>query len=113
MLEQGLIRDFIGGAWRDLPFAPFHPGVTRHILYGEPEGAAAALLRYEAGARVPRHEHTGFEHILVLDGAQCDENGHYPAGTFAINAPGTVHQVWSDEGCVALLIWERPVRILI
>jgi anti-sigma factor ChrR (cupin superfamily) len=112
VLEQTLIRDLVGGAWRDLRFAPFHPGVTRHILYGDAAGASAALLRYEPGARVPRHEHLGFEHILVLDGAQSDEGGHYPAGTFAINAPGTAHQVWSEEGCVALLIWERPVRIL-
>jgi anti-sigma factor ChrR (cupin superfamily) len=100
------------GGWRDLAFEPFHPGVTIHRIYEHADGAAAALLRYEPGAAVPRHEHTGFEHILILDGAQSDDNGHYPAGTFAVNAPGTSHRVWSDQGCVALLIWERPVQLL-
>ena len=46
---------------------------------------------------------------MVLDGSQTDDEGHYPAGTFT---PGTTHRVWSDEGCVALLIWERPVRFV-
>jgi anti-sigma factor ChrR (cupin superfamily) len=112
MLDRNVLTGLVAGGWRDLAFAPFHPGVTKYDLYGDGAGPAAALLRYEPGARVPRHEHTGFEHILILDGAQSDENGRYPAGTFAINAPGTAHQVWSDEGCVALLIWERPVRII-
>jgi len=38
---------------------------------------------------VPMHEHTGYEHILILAGSQRDENGTFEAGTLVINPPGT------------------------
>ena len=91
-------------------FEPFRPGVEIHwIRRGDP---AVALLAYAPGARVPRHEHTGLETILVLDGTQSDDAGSYPAGSLVLNPEGSVHSVWSDEGCVVLIEWERPVSFL-
>jgi anti-sigma factor ChrR (cupin superfamily) len=97
---------------RDEPgWEPLRPGVDIRRLYQEAEsGAAAALLRYQPGAAVPHHEHLGHEHVLVLAGAQSDERGHYPAGTFVVNRPASAHRVASAEGCVVLVIWERGVR---
>ncbi len=96
------------GDWK-----PFHPGVTAHWLYNEPESnAEAVFLLYEAGARVPLHEHLGYEHMYVLDGDQSDENGSYPAGSFVIHPPGTKHSPYSVSGCVALLIYEKGVRFI-
>lgn len=112
MLEPFLIRDLSEGGWRQLQFGPFREGVTMCRLYGGEDGPSAAVLKYEPGARVPLHVHTGFEHLFVLDGSQTDDQGHYPKGTLAVNPPGSAHRVWSEEGCVVLLIWERPVRIL-
>jgi anti-sigma factor ChrR (cupin superfamily) len=112
VLESFLIRDLAAGGWKGLSFGPFREGVTMHRLYGDDEGPSAAVLKYEPGASVPMHEHTGFEHLLVLDGSQSDDRGHYVKGTLAVNPPGTTHRVWSEEGCVVLLIWERPVRLL-
>ena len=90
---------------------PFRPGVTAHWFYNEGDGGASAvLLRYEPGARVPEHEHVGYEHMLVLKGDQYDENGTYPAGSFVIHPPGTRHSPGSHGGCVALLIYEKAVR---
>lgn len=104
------IAGLIGGGWRNLPFAPFRDGVgICELRAGEP---AVALLRYAPGARVPRHLHTGLETILVLEGAQSDERGEYPAGSLVLNPAGSIHSVWSDHGCVVLIQWERPVRIL-
>ena len=61
-------------------WAPFRSGVSIRWLYQtHPGGPAAALLRYEPGAAVPLHEHLGYEHIVVLQGSQSDERGHYPA----------------------------------
>jgi anti-sigma factor ChrR (cupin superfamily) len=95
-------------AWR-----PLRPGVDIHVLYEVPGGGpAAALLRYAPGAEVPIHEHTGHEHIHVLQGAQHDERGRYVAGTFVVNPPGTRHRVWSPDGCLVLIVWERPVRFV-
>ncbi|MGB3310593.1 MAG: cupin domain-containing protein [Nodosilinea sp.] len=96
----------------ELDWEPFRPGVDIHRLYpAEPDGAAAALLRYQPGASVPYHLHTGFEHILVLSGSQVDNNGTYAAGTLVINPPGTRHTVSSPDGCIVLAIWAKPVQI--
>ncbi len=92
-------------------FQPFRPGVELKPIYGTPgAAAAAAVLRYAPGASLPRHEHTGYEHIFVLEGEQRDERGTYGPGTLIINAPGSHHDVTSPSGCVVLVIWERPVR---
>jgi anti-sigma factor ChrR (cupin superfamily) len=102
-----------------LKWEQLRPGVRIHVLYGAADGgeernggAQAALLWYEAGASVPTHLHEGYEHIVVLAGAQQDERGRYEKGALVINPPGTSHSVSSPEGCVILIIWERPVRLL-
>jgi len=91
---------------------PFRPGVDISPLYGGGPGApAAALLRYAPGASVPRHLHRGYEHILILSGSQRDDNGSYELGTLLVSEPGTAHRVTSEQGCVVLAIWERPVEM--
>lgn len=96
----------------ELPWEPFRPGVDIYRLYGNgQEGAAAALLRYQPGASVPKHDHTGFEHIFVLSGSQTDQNGEHQAGTLVINPPSTNHSVISHAGCIVLAIWEKPVSL--
>lgn len=91
----------------------FHPGIDIQWLYQTTaDGPQAALLRYQPGATAPLHEHTGYEHVLTLDGAEYDHLGNYPAGTLAINPPGSRHEVHSRDGCVVLIIWEKPVRFL-
>lgn len=92
---------------------PFRTGVEIARLYGGAgDAASAALLRYAPRARVPRHVHHGYEHILVLSGSQRDEHGLYEAGSLIISEPGSAHAIASDDGCVVLAIWERPVQIL-
>jgi anti-sigma factor ChrR (cupin superfamily) len=58
---------------------------------------------------VPRHEHAGYEHVFVLAGSQQDARGSYGKGSFVSNPPGTAHEVLSPEGCLVLVIWQRPV----
>lgn len=95
-----------------LSWKPFRPGVAIHHLYGDSkQGPSAALLKYEPGATVPQHSHTGYEHIIVLSGAQSDAQGTYPVGTLVINPPGSQHNIVSDAGCIVLIIWEKPVVI--
>ena len=76
------------------------------------KAASVAVLRYAAGASVPWHLHQGLETVLVLEGSQNDEGGRYQAGAIVFNAAGTEHSVWSEDGCVVLIQWERPVLIL-
>lgn len=95
----------------DYLWQPFREGVEICRLYGdENQGPAAALLRYAPGAEVPRHRHTGYEHILVLSGAQADDCAEYGEGTLMISKPGTVHSVVSNKGCIVLAIWNSPVE---
>ena len=94
-----------------LAWEPFRSGVEIHRLYSHENGSAAALLKYAPGATVPEHDHTGYEHIVVLSGSQRDAQGTYSAGTLVINPPDSHHNVASDEGCIVLIVWERPVLI--
>lgn len=97
-------------SWQQkLPWKPFQPGVDIYRLYGDGEtGSSAALLRFRAGGRVPTHEHSGYEHILILSGSQVDENSRADAGMLIINPPGTSHGVLSENGCIVLAIYEKP-----
>ena len=100
--------------WQDqLVWLPFRPGVDIFRLYGDGvTGPTAALLRFGAGASIPAHEHTGYEHIIVLSGSQVDENSRADAGSLIVNPPRTRHSVFSESGCIVLAIYERPVRFL-
>ncbi len=93
--------------WED-----FRAGVEVHQLWGDPAGAHAVLLRYAPGARVPRHLHEGVEHVHVLEGSQRDDRGLHVAGAHVVNLPGSIHTVESPEGCLVLVVWERPNRFL-
>ena len=104
------LAELINGGWRDLPWKPFRDGIEiSEIITGAP---AVALLRYQPGASVPRHLHTGLETIIVLKGTQSDERGDYTAGSVILNPEGTTHAVWSTDGCVVLVQWQRPVEFL-
>jgi len=107
---QPHIAGLLGGAWDGFAFEPFREGVD--IFWIRRADPGVALLRYAPGARVPRHRHRGLETILVLSGSQADEGGTYPAGSLILNPEGSVHSVWSEDGCVILIEWERPVQIL-
>jgi len=91
-------------------YEPLRPGVDVLWLYKEEAaGSSCAILRYQPGAEVPEHEHQGVEHVYILAGEQSDDRGTYRKGSFVINPPGTSHRVWSSEGCLVLIVWQRPV----
>ena len=50
--------------------------------------------------------------MIVISGSQSDAQGLLKAGDVALNAPGAEHDVFSEEGCLALLVWERQPIIL-
>ncbi|NEQ26589.1 MAG: transcription negative regulator ChrR [Microcoleus sp. SIO2G3] len=114
MQQVLIIKDLLNIAVRqhELSWEPFRTGVDIYRLYKDGEkGAAAALLRYQPGASVPQHDHIGFEHIFVLSGSQTDQNGEHQVGTLVINPPSSNHNVISQDGCIVLAIWEKPISI--
>lgn len=100
--------DYASLDWQD-----FREGVDIFPLHGNPaQECSSALLRYRAGAKIPRHLHIGTEFLIILRGSQADERGHYNAGTFLINPTGSSHELESVEGCILLAIWEKPVKFI-
>jgi anti-sigma factor ChrR (cupin superfamily) len=89
----------------------FREGVNLFQIYGAmgEEGPSACMLRFQPGAKVPRHLHAGFEHIIVLSGSQTDDGGTIKAGDMLISPPGTDHTIVSEEGCIVLAIYIAPV----
>lgn len=113
MPDSRAVTTLLDSGWRELAFTPFRPGVEIcRLVDGGPDKASVAVLRYQPGASVPRHRHQGLESVLVLEGSQSDERGCYRTGSLVFNPAGTEHSVWSEDGCVVLIQWERPVLIL-
>jgi len=107
MTKPFSVPALVSGGWSTLEFEFFRERVEIcRLVEGEPE---LALLRYAPGASVPRHRHVGLETILVLEGTQSDENGTYEAGSLMVNPVDSVHSVWSNDGCVVLIQWDKPV----
>lgn len=98
---------------QDSQWQAFRPGVDYIALHGKPAVAgSAALLRYQPGAKVPRHHHVAAEYILVLSGAQQDDYGDYGVGQLVINRGGSEHRVWSNDGCIVLAVWTGDLKLL-
>ncbi len=107
MAEASVFAGLVDKGWESLTFEPFRDGIEIcHLVRGEP---ALAMLKYQPGARVPKHRHAGLETVLVVSGEQSDEYGTYRAGTLVANPQDSTHSVWSDTGCVVLVQWTKPV----
>lgn len=113
-LNVTILRDIFAleSSSEHLAWQPFREGIDIFPIYKSTTGSSAALLRYAPGSSVPSHEHMGYEHILVLSGAQADENHEYPKGSLVVSTPGTKHSIRSPNGCIVLAIWEKPVRFI-
>lgn len=88
------------------------PGIR--ALHLEMGGVAKAeLLRIEPGFGAPKHDHTGFEHTLVVTGAFADETGRYGVGDIASRRPGEVHRPVAEPGavCFALAVSDGDIAL--
>ena len=95
---RGVVRRTAELDWQPSPVA----GVWRKRLElaGAVEaGRVTSVVRFDPGARFPRHPHPDGEEILVLEGVFSDETGGYPAGSHLLNPDGTSHAPWSGPGC--------------
>ena len=94
-----------------LPWQERHPGVHWKVLWEDPaRQARAILMRYDAGATIPRHRHVGDEQIFVLEGTVSDDTGTCTEGNYARRPPGCVHAVVSRTGALVLAITTGPTE---
>jgi len=96
-LDQAAIMHGATLPWLASPL----PGVARRPLYrlGGEQARATSLVRYAPGSHFSAHLHGLGEEFVVLEGVFEDEHGHYPAGTYVRNPPGSQHTPGSTNGC--------------
>lgn len=67
-------------------------------LHGNPE-LVTTVVQFKMGSSFPPHQHVYGEELFVLDGTFSDSHGHYPAGYYLRNPPGSSHAPFSQKGC--------------
>lgn len=71
-----------------------------HLVGPLEAGQVTSVVRFDAGAQFPRHDHPEGEEILVLEGVFSDEQGDWPAGSYLLNPEGFRHAPYSCGGCL-------------
>ncbi|MBS1791683.1 MAG: cupin domain-containing protein [Acidobacteria bacterium] len=74
--------------------------------------APTILLKFEAGATYPAHNHPGGEEIFVLEGDIKLGKDYLHAGDYLYTSPNGKHAVWSENGCIVLVNVPQAVEIL-
>jgi anti-sigma factor ChrR (cupin superfamily) len=83
----------------DIPWAEAMPKLrSKRIWNDKATDRFAALTRFEPGAVIPRHRHTGDELIFVIEGSTADDFGETTAGNLNFRPQGCVHTVTSRNG---------------
>ncbi|HFD13566.1 MAG TPA: cupin domain-containing protein [Crenotrichaceae bacterium] len=77
------------GDWQEIA-----PKIFKKLLHIDSNsGVESYLLRVEAGAQAPAHEHLHDELCLVLEGEVCFEDVHLKTGDYHFAPKGSVHGV--------------------
>jgi quercetin dioxygenase-like cupin family protein len=88
-------------------------GVSVKVLRRDTEtGASTALVRLEAGAKFPAHDHPAGEEVFVIEGDVQIGGERLRAGDYLYTPPSGKHAASSDGGCVFLVTLPKPVVIL-
>ncbi len=93
------------------------PGVTgvfgKVLRYDEAtRRAPTILLKFDAGATYPAHNHPGGEEIFVLEGDIRLGKDTLRKGDYLYTAPNNKHAVASERGCIVLANVPQQVEIL-
>jgi len=80
-------------------------GIRQKALWSDAATQRRAMLtRFEPGASLPTHRHTGDEILYVIEGAIADESGTVSAGNMSYRPNGFVHNVSSKNGATVLAV---------
>jgi anti-sigma factor ChrR (cupin superfamily) len=89
---------------RELPWAASPSAAVwrkrLHLVGPAESGQVTSLVRFDAGAQFPWHDHPEGEEVLVLEGVFSDEQGDWPAGSYLLNPEGFCHAPYSRAGCL-------------
>ena len=89
------------------------PGIAVKVLRNDKEtGQSAALVRFDAGASFPAHDHPAGAEVYVLEGDVRIGRHALAAGDYLYTPPGGTHAATSSGGCVFLVTLPKPVVML-
>jgi quercetin dioxygenase-like cupin family protein len=93
------------------------PGVSgiqvKALRFDAQSGRAPTfLLKFDAGASYPAHDHPAGEEVFVLEGEVYFGKYHLSAGDYLYTPPNGKHAVWTSAGCVILFSVPEEVVIL-
>ena len=98
-----------GTAWK----ASRTPGISVKVLRSDKaSGESTTLIRVDAGAKIPPHDHPGGEEIFVLEGDLTVGGDRMKAGDYLYTPPNAIHAASSQGGCLVLVVLPQPVRIV-
>lgn len=86
---------------------------NKTLLFDDATGRAPTfLLKFDAGASYPLHNHPGGEEVFVLEGAVKFGKDELKTGDYLFTAAGNKHRVSTKTGCVLLLRVPQEVEII-
>ena len=78
----------------------------------ETRRAPTILLKFDAGATYPAHNHPGGEEVFVLEGDLKLGKDHLYTGDYLYTSPNGKHAARSEGGCIVLVNVPEEVEIL-
>lgn len=98
---------------RPLPWKSLSKGLNTALLETGQNKYEVSLYKIKRGCKAFKHDHSGLEVTLVLEGSFSDEKGNYLPGDFIEKQPGDVHSPMAsqDQDCLCLSILEAPVKM--
>jgi anti-sigma factor ChrR (cupin superfamily) len=97
----------------DIAWVDVMPGVQQKPVWQDKETRRrAALVRFEPGAKLPRHRHLGDELIFVIEGSNADESGEVTAGNMNYRPNRCVHTVTTRNGATVLALVSGGVEMV-
>lgn len=86
---------------------------VKSLLYDEEtKRSPTILLKFEAGATYPLHNHPGGEEVFVIEGDIKLGKDELKAGDYLFTAVNNKHRVSTRNGCIILLKAPQQVEII-
>jgi anti-sigma factor ChrR (cupin superfamily) len=92
--------------WVEPPWTDVAPGIACKILATDIQtNRVSMLVRLAPGTDYPPHRHAGVEELHLLDGELwINERKFYPGDYNRAEAGSADQRVWSETGCICVLI---------
>ena len=97
----------------DIAWADAMAGVRQKPIWQDKATKRRAMLvRFEPGAKLPKHRHVGDEIIFVIEGSNFDESGEVMTGEMNFRPNGCTHTVGTRNGATILAVVTGGVEML-